>query len=116
MDVIWGKGREQLVAGHVSVEDEVKNVTWDKSREQPGALHHVPAEDEVNHPAHYTKGNIEVIDFIESQPGLRNNYHLASVVKYICRAPYKGVPLLDLRKARWYLDRFIQLTERENKP
>lgn len=60
--------------------------------------------DNVNHPAHYTTGKIEVIDFIEDQ---KLPYHLGNVVKYIARAPHKGTELQDLKKARWYLDRYI---------
>lgn len=67
-----------------------------------------PAEnDPVNHPAHYTRGNIEVLDFIEDQ-GF--GYHLGQVVKYVCRAgkkdPAKYVE--DLSKAAFYLARAIK--------
>lgn len=58
----------------------------------------------VDHPAHYNKGKIEVIDFIEDQ---QLPYHLGNVVKYVARAGYKGDKLEDLKKARWYLDRYI---------
>lgn len=61
-------------------------------------------EDVVNHPSHYTRGNIEVIDFIEDQ---QLPYHLGNVIKYIARAGHKGDKLEDLKKARWYLDRYI---------
>ena len=60
----------------------------------------------VDHPPHYTFGNIKVIDAIEAW-GLNHN-----VVKYVVRAPHKGKFLEDLRKARWYLDRQIQLAGR----
>lgn len=63
--------------------------------------------DAVNHPSHYTDGNIEVIDFIEDK---KLNYHRGNAVKYICRAgkkdPAKEVE--DLQKAEWYLHREIQ--------
>ncbi len=62
-------------------------------------------EDVVNHPSHYTRGNIEVIDFIEDQ---QLPYHLGNVIKYIARAGHKGDKLEDLKKARWYLDRYIK--------
>ena len=39
--------------------------------------------DNVNHPSHYTNGNIEVIDFIEDK---NLSYHLDNAVKYISRA------------------------------
>lgn len=62
-------------------------------------------EDVINHPSHYTRGKIEVIDFIEDQ---QLPYHLGNVIKYIARAGYKGDKLEDLKKARWYLDRYIK--------
>lgn len=69
--------------------------------------------DVVNHPAHYTDGKIEVIDFIEDK-GL--NFHRGNAVKYIARAgkkdPEKEVE--DLRKAVWYLNREITRLTGEN--
>lgn len=63
--------------------------------------------DVVNHPSHYTDGQIEVIDFIEDK---NLNFHRGNAVKYISRAgkkdPNKEVE--DLKKARWYLDREIK--------
>ena len=38
-------------------------------------------------PAHYTRGSIEVWDFIRDQ---ELNYHLGNAIKYICRAGFKG--------------------------
>ena len=62
--------------------------------------------DPVNHPSHYTSGKIEVIDFIEDQ---KLPYHLGNVLKYICRAGKKDPEktIEDLKKAQWYLDRYI---------
>ena len=66
--------------------------------------------DNVNHPAHYTDGKIEVIDFIEDK---KLNYHRGNAVKYICRAgkkdPEKEVE--DLEKAAWYINREIRRLE-----
>jgi hypothetical protein len=42
--------------------------------------------DPVNRPAHYTDGNIEVIDFIEDK---KLCFHLGNAVKYIARAGKK---------------------------
>lgn len=53
-------------------------------------------EDVINHPSHYTRGKIEVIDFIEDQ---QLPYHLGNVIKYIARAGYKGDKLEDLKKS-----------------
>lgn len=68
------------------------------------------SEDVVNHPSHYTYAGIEVIDVIE---GFRLPYHLGNVVKYVLRHRHKGTPVQDLKKARWYLDRYIQRLESE---
>ena len=62
------------------------------------------APDPVNHPAHYTAGGIETIDFIEAK---KLGYNLGNVVKYITRSGLKGNQLEDLRKAQWYLSREI---------
>ena len=67
--------------------------------------------DNVNHPAHYTDGNIEVIDFIEDK---NLPYHLGNAVKYISRAGKKDPEKTaeDLRKAVWYLNRYIEKLEK----
>lgn len=61
--------------------------------------------DNVNHPPHYTAGTMEVIDAIE---GLELGFHAGNVVKYVARYKLKG-GVEDLRKARWYLERLIEL-------
>ncbi len=62
--------------------------------------------DNVNHPDHYTDGNIEVIDFIEDK---KLGYHLGNAIKYISRAGKKDPDkyIEDLQKAIWYLNREI---------
>lgn len=61
--------------------------------------------DNVSHPAHYNVGKIEVIDAIEAW---ELNFSLGNAVKYITRADYKGEPIEDLQKARWYIEREIE--------
>jgi len=61
--------------------------------------------DLVNEPPHYKAGKIETIDYIEAW---NFSYHLANVIKYVSRAPYKGNYLQDLKKAEWYLKRAIR--------
>lgn len=65
-------------------------------------------DDEVTHPPHYTQGKIEVIDFLIDQD---MNFMAANVVKYTCRYRFKGNPVQDLKKARFYLDRLIKEVE-----
>lgn len=62
--------------------------------------------DNVNNPAHYTDGKIEVIDFIEDK---KLDFHSGNAVKYIARAGKKdpSKEIEDLQKAVWYLNRKI---------
>ena len=66
--------------------------------------------DNVNHPAHYTDGRIEVIEYIEDK-GL--GYCLGNAVKYISRAGKKdpAKEIEDLQKAVWYINRRIHELE-----
>ena len=66
-------------------------------------------------PSHYTRGSIEVWDFIRDQ---ELNYHLGNAIKYICRAGFKGTgtEIEDLKKAIHYLENelhALQETESE---
>ena len=71
----------------------------------PGIL---KENDNVNHPSHYTDGNIETIDFIERF--CPNNFHTANAIKYISRAGKKAQSpeQEDIKKAIWYLKRKIK--------
>ena len=64
--------------------------------------------DDVNEPSHYTTGDIEVADFIESW---QMSFFEGNVIKYVTRAPYKSNTLKDLKKAQWYLNRLIKEAE-----
>lgn len=65
-------------------------------------------EQHINHPPHYTRGKIEVWDFIMDQ---RLGFMSGNVIKYVCRAGHKGDALTDLRKAKAYLDKLIEQLE-----
>lgn len=60
----------------------------------------MPTHDPVNHPVHYTQGQIELLDFILDQ-----------VVKYLSRYRHKSKPVEDLKKAQMYLTQLIQQLE-----
>lgn len=68
--------------------------------------------DDINHPSHYTQGDIEVIDYIEDK---KLGYRLGNVVKYVSRAGHKDDAIKDLKKARWYLNREIEKREQHDK-
>lgn len=70
----------------------------------------------VNHPSHYNHGGMEVIDICDAvieATGAdgKQAARIFNVVKYICRYPFKGKPVEDLEKARWYLDELIKEVE-----
>ena len=66
----------------------------------------------VNHPAHYTAGEIECIDVIEAW-GF--GFNLGNALKYMMRAGRKPDtdPVEDLKKALWYLEREIKCKLRQ---
>lgn len=66
-------------------------------------------EDTVNHPKHYNFGKIEVIDAIEDWGC---GFHVGNVIKYVARYKHKN-GLEDLKKAKWYLDRLIEIVSNE---
>ena len=72
-------------------------------------------DDPVNHPSHYTKGKIEVADFIADQ---KLNFDRGNAVKYVCRAGSKDPEkeIQDLEKAIWYINHEIKMLkgEKEN--
>ena len=86
----------------------LNNYTGSKAVKFTGA-----GEDMVNHPAHYTQGNIECIDAItEATKFLRGieAVDTANILKYVWRWNNKN-GLEDLRKARWYLNHLISHLE-----
>ncbi|WP_043470350.1 DUF3310 domain-containing protein [Kitasatospora sp. MBT66] len=62
--------------------------------------------DAVNHPSHYTWLPVEVIEITRHFSFVRGN-----ALKYLLRADFKGNPLEDLKKARWYIDHEIDQLE-----
>lgn len=71
--------------------------------------------DNVNHPSHYTAGNIECIEAIKESMTHRAfmGYCKGNVIKYLWRYENKNNPLEDLKKARWYIEKMIDCTAGE---
>ena len=65
--------------------------------------------DKVNHPDHYTQGEIETIEVIQyltsDLKGIKA-VCIGNVVKYVMRCNYKN-GWEDVEKAKWYLDKFM---------
>ena len=97
---------------YTSDADISKRIMEAAGKKQSGQQGSGSGNDPVNHPAHYTAGKIEVIDFLEDQ---KFPYHLGNAVKYICRAGKKdpNKTIEDLSKAVWYLNRYIDLLQKE---
>ena len=66
--------------------------------------------DPVERPDHYNKGAIEAIEAIKaSMPDNEfNGYLKGNALKYLWRYDYKGKPVEDLRKCKWYIERLIK--------
>ncbi len=64
----------------------------------------------VNSPQHYTQGNMETIDMIKESLTEEefSGYLKGNILKYVCRYKHKGMPLKDLMKSRWYLDKLVK--------
>lgn len=88
-DVVYGGPSENLPRGDVPF---------------PSTSH-----DSVNHPAHYTVGDIEVIDYIRDKltPTEFQGYCCGNVLKYVSRWRHKG-GVQDLKKAQVYLNWAIE--------
>jgi len=64
----------------------------------------------VNSPQHYTQGNMETIDMIKASLTEEefSGYLKGNILKYVCRYKHKGMPLKDLMKSQWYLEKLIK--------
>ena len=72
----------------------------------------LPENDPVNHPAHYTSGKIECIDYITDK---QLDFCLGNAVKYITRAGKKdpAKTIEDLEKAVFYINYKIKILKEE---
>jgi hypothetical protein len=69
-------------------------------------------EDPAVNPNHYTKGNIECIDYITEALGTDGTvaFCQGNVTKYLHRWKQKN-GIQDLKKAQWYLNKMIAIKE-----
>ena len=72
--------------------------------------------DEINKPLHYFRGGIDVIGFAERQFSVeeRRGFYRISALKYITRFQDKGAPVKDLNKAKFFIDKLIELEMMED--
>ena len=65
--------------------------------------------DVVNSPPHYNIGGIECIEYLKDNMPYEAylGYLEGNTKKYLHRWRFKGKPVEDLKKSRWYLERLI---------
>lgn len=70
--------------------------------------------DVVNHPSHYETGKFECIDVMEETQGTEAvmNFCLCNALKYLYRHKRKN-GIEDIKKAKWYINKYIEIAERE---
>lgn len=68
--------------------------------------------DNVNHPGHYETGKFECIEVMQEAMGIEEvkSFCLCNAFKYLYRSKRKN-GLEDIKKAIWYLNKFIELNE-----
>lgn len=81
--------------------------------------HHwaIQPDDPINHPPHYTAGEIECITALKSALTFDEfrGFCKGSVIQYLWRERHKGV-LDDARKAAWYCQRLVEELGAEKNP
>lgn len=70
-------------------------------------------EDNVNHPSHYCTGQYECIDVMIETQGVEAtmNFCMCNAFKYLYRHNVKN-GMEDVRKADWYLCKYLELAEK----
>ena len=73
--------------------------------------------DNVNHPEHYETGKFECIEVMQEALGadVTKHFCLGNAFKYIYRCNKKhDSPIEDVKKAVWYLNEFVKLSEEDD--
>ena len=72
-------------------------------------------ETAINHPAHYNQGGIECIQALEAAMGRDEfiGFLKGNTIKYLWRCGHKDTPIQELGKARWYLDKLMEVIQHE---
>jgi hypothetical protein len=77
-----------------------------------------PVKSTVEHPNHYNQGEIECIDALEACTAKMTGWKADltfTTMKYLWRWPWKGKPVEDLEKAKFYIERMIKKAKEEYK-
>lgn len=106
--------KETLIKDIKELRDKVFNTITDTKEEEPLAAsmqeEFKKKHDNVNHPSHYAKGDIECIDAMEAAYGTEAVMHFCqcNAFKYQWRFDKKNGEE-DIKKAQWYQNRYMKL-------
>lgn len=95
---------------NANVEDEVLeenyNIVFGEEQEDE--------HDNVNHPSHYETGKFECIEVMMEVMGIEavKSFCICNAFKYLYRHKKKNGNE-DLEKAKWYIDKYLELSEKE---
>ena len=70
-------------------------------------------EDTPRRPAYYTRGKVELWDFLIEQYG--TDWLVASAIQYLIRYKHKGEPIRDLEKALVYVEKLLKEERKDGK-
>ena len=70
-------------------------------------------QDNVNHPSHYESGQFECIEVMLETQGTEAvmDFCLCNAFKYLYRHRRKN-GIEDIKKAKWYIEKYIELAEK----
>ena len=90
------------------------DIFTEAEREKVLELCSVIENDNVNHPSHYETGKYQCIDVMEETQGKEavKDFCICNAFKYIYRH-HKKNGLEDVKKAVWYLNKYIELSEKK---
>ena len=113
-------GRIEYVAGKIYTSEQdgcltdesgiIEHYWLEEDSFEKHFIHYNKNTNNVNHPSHYNKGNIECIDAMVSAYGKDtvSDFCICNAFKYIWRYKYKN-GIEDLKKAQWYLNKIVEL-------
>ena len=99
----------------VAADDEARESVVATAVKAIAALRNTEISDNVNHPQHYElPGGIECFDVLLATQGERDvqAFCICNAIKYLFRHRRKN-GLEDVKKAKWYIDKFIELEEEQ---
>jgi len=111
LDAIDGKKEPSLaevIDVQAEMEERIRNESIRRELVKEGV-------DIVNHPGHYETGKFECIEVMQEALGMDavKDFCICNAFKYLYRHKRKN-GLEDIKKAKWYIDKYLELSEEES--